>query len=68
MFQLDHPDSRATAADMRRVLYKLTAAHVGRDAPETCAICCDPISPLKATKGSEQQLLLLGCAHSFHYK
>jgi hypothetical protein len=66
--QLTHPDSRANAAETRRALYKLTAAHVGRDAPETCAICCDPISPLKTTQGAEQQLLLLGCAHCFHYK
>jgi hypothetical protein len=66
--QLTHADSRAAAAEQRKLLYKLTSAHVGRDAPETCVICCDPISPLKATHGSDEQLLLLGCAHCFHYK
>lgn len=66
--QLTHADSRANAAEQRRALYVLTSAHVGRDAPETCAICCESISPLKATQGAEQQLLLLGCAHCFHYR
>jgi len=66
--QLQEAGSRAAAADQRRQLYRLTSAHVGRDAPETCAICCEAISPLQATQGEEQQLLLLGCAHCFHYK
>lgn len=66
--QLTMPEARLAAAEQRKLLYKLTSAHVGRDAPETCAICCEAINSLKVTTGSEQQLLLLGCAHCFHYK
>jgi hypothetical protein len=65
---LDDPESRQTAARVRAQLYHLTAAHLRRDAPETCAICCEPLNALNATEGSEQQVLLLGCAHCFHYK
>jgi hypothetical protein len=61
-------DSRAQAAQQRAGLYRLTAAHAGRDAPEACGVCCEAIAPLAATQGEADKLLVLGCAHCFHYR
>ncbi|WIA30554.1 hypothetical protein OEZ86_000637 [Tetradesmus obliquus] len=67
--QIQHPAARANAAEQRKRLYALSAQQqLGRAVPETCSICCEPISPLQPTASDDQKLLLLGCLHCFHHK
>ncbi|KAF6249422.1 hypothetical protein COO60DRAFT_970657 [Scenedesmus sp. NREL 46B-D3] len=67
--QIQHPAARGTAAEQRQRLYALSVQQqLGRAVPETCSICCEPISPLSPTTDEDQKLLLLGCLHCFHHK
>lgn len=68
--QLEGPEVREQAAQLRAALYSLasSAAGGGREAPDACAICTLPVTPLAASEGDDGRLLVLGCAHCFHFK